>query len=201
MFKNILFSILICLPFLSNSQISFYGSIGANVSDISFENNEIALNTSASEGGFITVGMAAPISHNLYSLNELNASAYSTEVLSLNSLKAKYSQLNLRTGLGYQLGWLRIESGVQIGKSLRSNIEFVDAQSTNLSYTDVQEINLSAFFGLNISVTKNIAIFTRNYFGLTNFGEFKSFDAQGNASGNYRQKITNFEIGASVLLF
>ena len=183
------------------AQVSIYGSAGVNYSHISFDNYEFDLSSETSNGGFLTVGISIPISQKLYLINELNASVYSSKILILNGTpESTYNQLNIQTGLGYQLGPIRLEGGVMIGKTLSHNLSFEDTRTVNESYSDSDNINLNVFAGLNLSITKNIGLFSRYYHGLNQFGEFNLLDFQGNAAGVFRENMKNLQIGLSFLI-
>lgn len=199
--KQIFVFLLLCFSFSANSQISIYGSAGINSSDIniSSEIGNLSFEHESFIQPFLTFGIATPISNKLYWVGELSYSA-SGYKFSETETKVRYNMLNFQTGLGYQFGPLRIEGGGFIGTSLSDQVKSNDSEWAD-SFFNSESIVLGAFVGLNLSVTKNIGIFARNYRGITPISEIMFTDFSGELAGTFEEKINNYQFGISIQLF
>jgi hypothetical protein len=206
MYKQIIFALLLCFSFSFSvkGQVSIYGSTGISSTGINFSadfsQNVIFENESYIQP-FLTLGTAIPISNNLYWLGELSFSP-SGYKLSNDSIttKIRYNMLNFQTGLGYQLGPLRIEAGGFIGTSLSDQFKN-SGEGWSEDFGLTEDFTVGAFAGLNLSITEKIGIFARYYKGLNYISQFYITDFNGEITGSLNEKINNLQFGVTARIF
>lgn len=204
MCKQIILAFLLGLSISANSQVSVYGSAGMSSTGIHLSNtadSNISFENESYFQPFLTLGIAAPISNKLYWLGEVSysPSGYQTTNNSTVS-KLRYNMVNFQTGLGYQLGALRIEAGSFIGTSLTDKIKTGDSDwSRDFAYSE--DYTIGAFVGLNLSLTKNIGIFARYYKGLSPISKISITDINGQVVNTLNEKINNLQFGITINLF
>lgn len=184
----------------AQSQISFYGSTGINISNTNFdlpENIFIHANYSSTTNPFITAGLTTPINGKINVLGELGFSRFGFKhVAGVSSFQTtvQYEQINLQTGLSYQLNPIRFEVGGYLGHNLTYKYK-TDTSTWRSDIENNKKLNSGLFAGVNVLVYKNLSIMARYYYGLSAASETIYTDAVGNPAYELQEKINNIQLG------
>jgi hypothetical protein len=210
MSKQIIFALSLCISISANAQVSVYGAAGINSTGAIVDDNENYVLDYKNESffqPFFTAGLAAPISQKLFFLGEIGYSTngYKRNKSELNQAKFIYKTINFQTGIGYQLGPIRLEGGGFFSKPFSGESEVSLEYLMTETFNPLKKESLGLYTGFNLSFIKNIGVFARYYRGLTPF-KYEYLTSSFGGTPTIKPKevpvfIQNLQFGISVNLF
>ena len=200
--KKSLFILLIFWAIGAQCQLSIYGSTGINFSNVSFSHDLFdSFESSPIKPLFLTGGVGIPISDKMHFTGEVSYSPNGYRVNYANDISYRYRGFNLQPGITYEINPVRFEAGGFLSVKTGEQIKDGDASWESPQFDTGESTNWGIYSGINLSLVKNIGLFTRYYWGLSAVSAITYTDFDGNPAGSQKEKIRNLQIGISLLLF